>query len=230
MEQDFKTCIAKVGRSFAFSVVELVMTILLLGILSTIAISIVGTSSHAQRYESTRQKMEKIRSAILGEHTVQSEGYRQNFGFHGDWGSMPISLSALETAQTPVWIFDSFYVVGAGWKGPYISFFLSTGITKDAWGNDFIYSPAASPPTLISYGQDGVAGGTGYGKDLVMQFSSHLRLANVSGFVVDGTTRLSAKSVEIRYPVRGTLTAFSTSTDSNGFFSFSNVYLAKPGF
>lgn len=209
----------------AFTLTELVMVILLVAILAVLSVSIVGTDLDAQKYETTRERLEKIRTAIFGDNFVDNEGHRKNFGFHGDWGSMPSTLDALVSSQTPAWSFHSTYGFGTGWRGPYVpsEFTASLPITKDGWGRDFNYSPASNPPTLTSYGSDGVAGGSVHAKDLTMIFPINFRQSRVHGFVLDGDTRLSAKTVEIRYPVNGSITAFTTTTNANGYFSLSNV-------
>lgn len=209
----------------AFTLIEIVMVILLLTVLTTLSLYFVNSDTDAKRYEETRARMEAIRGAILGDVSVDKTGRRQHFGHHGDWGSLPTALDALVTAQSPAWSYNATYGFGAGWNGPYVqsSFTGSLPVTKDAWARDFVYSLVTSPPSLTSYGADGAAGGTVYNKDLTVTFESALRLATVFGIVADGDTKLASKTVEIRYPVNGLITAFTTTTDSNGSFSFTNV-------
>ncbi len=212
-------------HSNAFTLIELVMVILLLGVLASVMVYFVGVEGDATRFDETKSRMDTIRNAILGDTTVDKEGHRQHFGYHGDWGSLPGSLSKLVTSQTPDRAIDSTYGIGGGWRGPYLdlAFVGSQPITKDLWGRDFVYSSGSSPPSLVSYGADAIAGGSVYNQDLTLTFESVFRLATVRGIVADGETRLSEKSVEIHYPVAGTLTSFTTTTDANGSFSFPNV-------
>ena len=56
-----------------------------------------------------------------------------------------------------------------------------------------------------------------------MEFDTNTRVASVHGFVTDGVTRLENRTVEIRYPVAGVITAFTDTTDANGYFNFTSV-------
>src|SRR5262249_19688001 len=54
------------------------------------------------------------------------------------------------------------------WDGPYLSDV--TEIPKDPWGNDYYYlgpSSGGQPYVIISFGEDGRPGGTGYAADLI---------------------------------------------------------------
>jgi len=209
-----------------FTLVELLIVSLLLGILATISLKTIGLNTDTQIWEQTKTKMEAIRTAILGDdRDLDNEGNRKNFGYHGDMGKLPAALTNLLNAETPAWSFNSTYGFGAGWRGPYVSKQVTGGVAidKDGWGQSFIYLPAASPPSLTSYGSDNAAGGTGTAKDIVITFPTQLRFSTVRGHVLDGVNRISGKTVEIRYPVAGTITAFTTTSDVDGFFSFANV-------
>jgi general secretion pathway protein G len=56
------------------------------------------------------------------------------------------------------------------WKGPYLSDVSS--VPKDPWGNDYVYEapgPGGQPYIIVSYGEDGREGGTGYAADITSQ-------------------------------------------------------------
>lgn len=216
------------SKSPGFTLVEMVITILLLSILAGVTLSNLSSQMDSQRYEATRERLDLLRSAIVGDGSVNnSQGYRTSFGYHGDWGSMPGALSNLNTAQAPAWGFNTTYGFGVGWNGPYIkdAFTASSSYTTDAWGRNLVYNSGASPPNITSYGADGAAGGTGFNQDLVLVFPTASRLATVRGFVSNGSARLSGRTVEIRYPVAGVITAFTNVTDADGIFTFNNVPL-----
>ena len=42
-------------------------------------------------------------------------------------------------------------------------------IPKDGWKRDFLYESDGSKYTIMSYGKDGVEGGTGYGVDIIIE-------------------------------------------------------------
>lgn len=210
-----------------FTLIELVLTILLVAILATVSSTMVGTSVDAERYEATRQKMDAMRTAILGDTSLDAQGRRARFGYAGDFGGLPASLSNLTTSTSPAWAFNTAEYVGAGWRGPYVleADAGAEGITKDKWGNDFVWSPSATPPTLTSYGSDNAAGGGVYAKDITMTFPTHVRVATVHGFVMEnaGADRATGKTVVLRYPAAGSVTSTSTTSDSDGYFTFSSI-------
>lgn len=207
-----------------FTLLEIVFAIVLLGILATLTASYLSGSNDSIRWETTRSRMEAIRTAILGDPKVDS-GERTRFGYLGDMGRLPPSLTVLTGSEAPAYVFHTYYGVGAGWRGPYLAreFVGEQGVEKDEWGNSFIYSTTASPPSLTSYGSDGAAGGSAYATDITVTFPASLRLSTVRGVLTDGSTRLSNQVVQIQYPLAGTLTATLDTTAANGAFIFSAV-------
>lgn len=203
------------------------MTLLLVALLGTVSYSLFNDDVDDARFEATRQKMETLRTAILGKDTTDTTGQRNSFGFHGDLGRLPPTLADLVTQGTqPAWSFHTYYGFGIGWRGPYLDTGLTGGtpLAQDAWGRTFVYSTSANPPHLTSLGADGKAGGTGYDTDLVTQFSFNQRYAQVRGIAAMSDVRLSGQSVQIRYPsTKATMTYDIRISDANGYFTFSSV-------
>lgn len=208
-----------------FTLIEVMLVITLVGILASLTISIVTSLDDKDRYEATRLKMEQIRDAIIGNRAVDSQGNRISFGYVGDWGGLPNLLSNLTTSQSPAWSFNSTYGFGTGWKGPYAKeqWLGEWGIEKDGWNRNFIWSQAGIPPTLTSYGSDGMAGGTSFAKDLILTFPDFLWRGTVRGAVLDERTPVADRTVEIRYASLGQITFATTTTNANGLFSFANI-------
>ena len=210
------------GRGF--TLIELSLVLILVGIASVVGIEELSQHLNAERYESTRAQIEAYGIAILGNPNSTRNGDRVSFGYVGDWGSLPATLSNLITAQAPAWSYDATHGVGAGWHGPYLQGSIGgVNPTLDGWGNAYIYSPAASPPSLTSYASDASVGGTSFNEDIQLTFPTSLWQGNVSGTVRVGDTVKSGETVEIRYPVAGVLTAFTTVTAADGSFNFANV-------
>jgi type II secretion system protein G len=76
--------------------------------------------------------------------------------FKGDHSVYPVRLRDLW--QKPV-------QAGARWKGPY----LESGASYDPWGGDFVYTSTPFSFELVSYGADGVPGGTEDDQDVVFK-------------------------------------------------------------
>ncbi len=211
-----------------FSLIELVMIILLTAVMALITMTYFGDNFDASRFDQTKAKMELLRIAMLGQDDSQDqEGVRQNYGYLGDVGAMPTALIDLVSLPSGVatWYFNTFYALGAGWRGPYIA---ATAISNektfdvDGWGRNFIYTTGATT-TLKSKGSDNADNGSGFAADLIMTIPQSARMATVHGLLEDNDQRASSKVVEMMYPVAGTLASVVTTTDANGFFKFEGV-------
>lgn len=221
-------------NSRGFTLLEILMYLTLVAVLSTVAITYVGKSFSDEAFEATKQEMQAIRNALIGDATIVARGIRQDFGYHGDVGSLPSNLNGLisKPAAVSSYSTDTTRRFSSGWNGPYLKAENSgEDFTNDAWGRAYVYSPSASPPTIVSYGADGVVGGSGLSQDLTVQIPTTERLASVHGFLVTGNPAVAAdvaSTITIYYPNgNGARTSSSTSTvvGDNGHFSFSNIPL-----
>jgi len=114
-----------------YTLIEMIVTVVVLGILATVALKSLGGVNHVARLEETKAEMEGIAHAIAGHPNLVSNGSRTNFGYIGDNGVLPSTLTDL-------------YTNGGGlstWRGPYIKDNFSDGVEhnfeKDAWGRDY---------------------------------------------------------------------------------------------
>ncbi len=210
------------------TLLEVIGAVALIAILAGISVQSVRNNQNSEKYEQTRVKMEAIRTAIFGDAALDAKGQKIHFGYFGDMGTLPVTLTSLTTrgAQT-AWSFDTQFGIGAGWRGPYFNdqYTTSQAVDTDAWGTAFSYTTTGTP-TLTSFGSDGASGltvGDVYSKDLSMTFDSALRLSSVRGFVRDGDARVPNATVEIRYPSAGALTAVYNTSASDGSFTFNTV-------
>ena len=168
----------------------------------------------------------------------QNKGYRPlhrtTFGFAGDIGAIPIAGQGLAALWTnpglPAWAIAATTRIGMGWNGPYLSNgFLGTDYTKDGWGTAYVYSPAASPPTLISLGADKTPGGTGLNADITVQIPAMLTSATVRGVIWNnGNPWAGTAQAELNAPDGTgvlTQTLVNLVPANNGAFTFSGVPL-----
>lgn len=190
-----------------FTIIEVVMVILLLGILSAVSISTLNDSVDEARFNATQDKLNQLRAAIIGNTDLNSAGQRTHFGFLGDIGAIPTNgqgLAALSTNPAlPAYSINATTRMSVGWNGPYVV----TGqpgvdYTKDAWGFALVYDATASPPIVKSLGKANAVGGSGYYSDIIVQLPTTLTTATVDGFLSnnDGSAFAAAAEVEINYP------------------------------
>lgn len=194
-----------------FTLIELVIVIILVGILATIATRKMSAPIEIARYEQTKKELDQLARAIVGNPEVFVNGARTDFGYVGDVGALPPNLDAL--AQNPGGY--------ATWDGPYMATgYESDGFKKDAWDVNYVYTD-----TLIR--------STGSGSNIDKLFAnSSADLVNnvVEGIVVDAGSAMPGADYKDSLVIRltfpdgsGGYTTASTNPDAKGNFYFSNV-------
>jgi len=115
-----------------FSLIELTVIIVIIGILVAVAMKSMTTVTEDVRLVKTEQEMERLARAIVGDPDITAGGARTDFGYVGDIGAFPPDLAALMTNP------------GLGtWDGPYLpAGFVqdSDGYRIDEWGQPYNYS------------------------------------------------------------------------------------------
>jgi prepilin-type N-terminal cleavage/methylation domain-containing protein len=215
-----------------FTLIEFLMALVLIAILSVLSINSITNTLNESQFNETVRRLQVIRKGLVGDTTLKQGKTRSDFGFLGDIGAIPTAAQGLSVLFTnpglPAWSVNTAPRFGLGWNGPYVKTD-NTGDTylKDAWGNSFVYSPTATPPTVVSLGADGTAGGTGYNRDITMQLPANTLTSTVHGFILKGGVQWSgaADIVLNQSDGNGNLTQQTVSITSanNGHFVFSNV-------
>ena len=189
-----------------FTLIELVIVIVIIGIIGTVAVREMIGSIDDARFEQTRHEMEQLAFAICGNPDVRTHGARSDFGYVGDVGALPPTLAALSTNPGH-----------ATWDGPYID---PNGSLTDAWGIPYTYTGSTIRST-----------GSGSAIDRAFATAAADLLNNtVSGFVTDaerrppGSAFRDSVAVVLRYPNgTGGVAAATINPSAEGSFSFSGI-------
>lgn len=194
-----------------FTLVELVMVIVILGIIASVVTRQISTSVETAQYEKTKNELDQLAFAIAGNPRAHTAGTRTDFGYVGHVGALPLSLDNL--AVNPGGY--------ATWRGPYIIRGMENDDFKlDAWNVAYQYSN-----TLLR------SVGSGANIDKIFAASTdHLLNNTVSGYIRDangeqpGTTFKDSLTVIITYPDgTGGVNNVAAIPSASGRFSFAGV-------
>jgi len=121
-----------------FTLIELVIIIVILGIIAAVAVPKFSDIINSSKINATKQEMDGLKKAMVGNPAVVAGGEYIDRGFEGDVGFLPSQLVDLVVKPDSVTTYDR--LTRLGWNGPYID---SSGgnFTLDAWGNSYIYQP-----------------------------------------------------------------------------------------
>ncbi len=201
------------GKCSGLTLVEIVLVVVIASILATVAFLSAGIVSDTARMEETKQELEALAFAMVGNPELKNGGVRADFGYVGDVGALPPDLDALH------------YNPGSysTWKGPYIEnrfSQVSDDFEKDAWGELYQYSAGVAITSTS---------GPGFVRKLADSVTDLLR-NQVSGVVhdLDGTPpgSIFKDSVGVQLTIpngTGGLVVRTASVDAGGYFSFDSI-------
>ncbi len=129
-----------------FTLMELLVVLLIIGVLSTVAIRTIDATRNRALFDQTADEMQELVEAITGDPNQVVDGRRMDFGFFGDLGRLPEDLRELVENSTS----DS------RWRGPYVVRPFagdSVGFMHDAWGNPYSYDRTTGIIASLGDGQ-----------------------------------------------------------------------------
>ncbi|MEK7774565.1 MAG: prepilin-type N-terminal cleavage/methylation domain-containing protein [Candidatus Zixiibacteriota bacterium] len=124
---------APIHSQCGFSLIELTIVLVVVGVLLGIAMQSMTSSMADSRRVNTEREMEAIAKAIVGDPAIMQDGRRSDYGYVGDVGEFPADLSALYTDPGGL----------PTWSGPYLTLDHtqdSTGYQYDEWGKAYSYT------------------------------------------------------------------------------------------
>ncbi|HHI03863.1 MAG TPA: hypothetical protein ENL22_10125 [candidate division Zixibacteria bacterium] len=128
-----------------FTLIELVIIIVILGIVAAVAIPKFGTLSEEAKANATREEIRRIKTAIIGDPQLIAGGEYISRGFEGDVGHPPTNLIDLVRKPDSIANYDKF--TRLGWNGPYLDS-AEMNFLYDSWDN--LYSYDAGARTIAS--------------------------------------------------------------------------------
>jgi len=230
-----------------FTLIEILVSIAMMSVLTTVALTTMGSVVDDARFSQTTREIEQIRNAMVGETQRLETGLRKNYGYLGDVGALPttsqglsvlLSEGAASAGGLAMWSIHASYGIGSGWKGPYLTNTDDQDYTRDAWGNAYVYANSGgSNATITSYGADGAAGGAGFDQDIVVSIPTDVVRGRLLGYVVAAQGDVTGADqvpfsgnarIELRYANGSGGLAMQSQTISagnSGRYTFSNVPL-----
>ncbi|OGP53037.1 MAG: hypothetical protein A2X89_01025, partial [Deltaproteobacteria bacterium GWD2_55_8] len=129
-----------------FTLVEVIVILVVLSILAAMAVPVALRIFERTAEDTTREEMDNVKKALLGDPQKLQTSFRNDFGLLGDIGCLPsVAFGGLDRLLTQGsylgWNFNSTTQTGAGWKGPYITGTPGEDFKKDQLGNDYTYTP-----------------------------------------------------------------------------------------
>jgi prepilin-type N-terminal cleavage/methylation domain-containing protein len=138
MQHQTRETFFKLDQS-GFTLVELVIVIVVLGILAAVAIPKFGTITESSKISATKKEMMSLKRAIAGNPEVVAGGKAVDRGFEGDVGFAPSQLADLVAKPDSIQAYNQ--LTRLGWNGPYIDSVDGSYLT-DAWETAYVYQPS----------------------------------------------------------------------------------------
>jgi prepilin-type N-terminal cleavage/methylation domain-containing protein len=194
-----------------FTMIELVVVIIILGIIAGVAIRKMGGAISTAQVEHTKSELDNLAYAIVGNPGSYSLGSRSDFGYVGDVGALPPNLDALY--QNPGGY--------ATWDGPYIERGVKgTDFKKDAWEVNYVLTGVS----LRSTGS-----GSNIDKEIATSAAA-LTSDTITGTIFDanltkpGSVYKDSLKILLTYPNgSGGNTTATISPDKNGRFTIPSM-------
>lgn len=205
----------------AFTLVELILVIIVIGIVFSVASRNISTTLDEARYRATVEELGEISKALVGDENVIEGHSRTDLGVVGQLYKFPApSGGALPS--------------GAG-SLLEERFANNLNFSVDAWGNDYVYSVAKPTIEVKSLGADGTSGTP---DDIYIKFKYSKYYENtvvincydLRGNILLGNEVASGGTNDYhitRINLINSLAVSVTATCSNSVFSFLNVPCGK---
>ncbi len=199
-----------------FTIVEIAIVLVIMGVVLAIAIRESMTSVDDARVQHTMTELEAIKTAIIGDPSVSPDGTQAGFGYVGDVGALPGSLTDLITNPGSY----------ATWDGPYLQ-------TRDGDVAAYLLDGWGAAYTLVGVTVNSNGGGSTISTSLATA-SADLTANTLIGTLRDakgaapGSSFADSITIRLSYPNgSGGVTAAVVAPLANGSFSFSGLPIGR---
>lgn len=152
-------------REKAFTLIEVMVVMAIISVLAGIMVPAVWKFWESEEIATTKQRLEDLRLAMIGDRTLIQDGVRRSYGFVGDNGELP--FGNMTGAGGLKYLADRPVAGYPKWAGSYMKGgFDPANYILDAWGKTFVYTPYHVPAEepyryvsaeIRSYGPNGIA-------------------------------------------------------------------------
>jgi len=212
------------GKWRGVTLIELLVVLMILSLILTAAVKTWDVTLERSRFEQTRQKLEALTKAIVGDPDYLVNGERVDFGYIGDMGSLPRTLADLAVAPLVA------PAESSRWRGPYVKGVFSQSPDAyriDGWGDTIVYN--SDSMFVRSYGgrlvdrTKWITRTFGYTKAEVLRDSVAGRVVDIRGMAPPHDTIRIRIAVQLEYPREGKPHRDSITPGSEGQFWFRDI-------
>lgn len=216
-----------------FTLLEVIIALAIVGAIVGSAVPLFFEQVQADRAAETLRRLHVFKRGVVGNQQRLEAGSQRDFGFVGDMGRLPDSLSELRRqGGLPTFDVDPVSQLGAGWRGPYVPEEIAedaANFGQDAFGREVFYS---TTDTVVqgdlwagfvrSPGSDGAHETP---DDLVAPVREEEVRTDVSGFLAHGSGNEIA-GAPVGYTIRrnGALKDTVMITDATGMWTAGDVF------
>jgi prepilin-type N-terminal cleavage/methylation domain-containing protein len=205
-----------------FTLMELLVVLLIIGILSTVALRTIDATRDRSLFDQTTKEMNQLVEAITGNPDLTYDGRRVDFGYFGDMEKLPDDPRDLVRSSG-----------NPAWHGPYLRIMAAgdtAGFLHDGWGNKYNFNWTLGEITSLGNGKFPMT-------VKIVDALPQLNHNTITGTVTDidgnppGTQSLPLFAVWLFYnnpPIHARGESVEVVPDPGGFYEFSQMTPSGP--